>query len=367
MKSLAGKGILIIDATHGGDILAEELGEGSEVTLIDCYRTLRDSERKRLQRGGIEVRYEIDMEEAGEKDLIISPVHCPFFNPLSSSDTKIISHHEAVGILLKERKEDWGDTEFIEITGLRGKTSTAFFLYEILSEAGGKILFSGSLGVFYRKKETERKIDIKGDITPAFSISVLREAEKRGLEVDFAIFEHSLGFTGAADINVLTNIEREYDYRIAGGKESAIRAKIYTTKFLEDGKRRKKLVLSQSAYDEFFRPKDATLDFLTYDSIEAEIGEEFSDALLFSPRSNILASAMAARCADIDIETIKAALRKSKGVPGRMSSLFMNNWIIVDNSNPSVDITALKASLERIKRWKENNNWKGHLIVIFGG
>jgi 2-polyprenyl-3-methyl-5-hydroxy-6-metoxy-1,4-benzoquinol methylase len=66
--------ILILDLTHGGDILAEEYAaRGHSVTCADVYRLSTDEKRKELAGLGVNVTY----EAVGEHDLVVMPAHCP--------------------------------------------------------------------------------------------------------------------------------------------------------------------------------------------------------------------------------------------------------------------------------------------------
>ena len=112
--------ILVLDSIHGGKLLAEAfLSRGDQVDLVDVYR------------GSGPVR----AEEAGSRtyDLIVAPVHLDPDHPLLA-DTKIpvITHHDAVRVLLGNNIPP----VMVEITGARGKTTTAHTLAWLLPGPG---------------------------------------------------------------------------------------------------------------------------------------------------------------------------------------------------------------------------------------
>lgn len=85
--------------------------------------------------------------ESGKKAydlLVVLPVHCNFESEINSAGNlkiKKITHHEAVGFLLKNRI----NVPVIEITGVKGKTSVSWMLKEIFKDLNPLIL--SSLGV----------------------------------------------------------------------------------------------------------------------------------------------------------------------------------------------------------------------------
>jgi hypothetical protein len=289
----------LVDLTHGGVKISSELaksGEYENVFAYDLYGTLKEEDENFLKACGVRVlKDRDDFKEAIEsystflnnkkhesdgpnlninkefsektpnyleKDLIINPIHSPLniSNLLdeASEDLKlnideknqfsnsfeILSHHSATKLVLsswseKAKKEN---VDCIEITGVKGKTSVAYMLKEIMLENEKDTLLLSSLGAHLfkndlNKGELEDIVLVKNiSITPANIINTIQYANnivnpKDGheesfedlLNYDAAIFENSLGVCGLGDVGVLTNIVE--NYTIARGSSNAREAK----------------------------------------------------------------------------------------------------------------------------------------------
>lgn len=185
--------VLVLDTIHGGAELAVALrGAGHQVDEVDVY----------LGQAGISI------EEALVRtyDLVTAPVHLDPDHPLLRRHGPAVSHHEMVKWVLDGRLPH----PFIEITGARGKTTTAHALAALMPGPG---ILHTSTGT-YRYPERERLW--KKSITPASLIVAAREAERIG---GWLVAEESLGVTAAGDVAVLTSPE---DYPVAAGKKQAI-------------------------------------------------------------------------------------------------------------------------------------------------
>ncbi len=187
--------ILVLDTIHGGAVLAEALlRHGDDVDAIDVYR------------GGT-----LTPEEAAtrEYDLITAPVHLDPDYPLLHTGTPVISHHE-----MTRRLIGTCSIPLIEITGARGKTTTAFALASLMPGPG---ILHTSRGTF---RFPEKKLLFKKSITPASLLFALRAAETE--HAGWIIAEESAGVSGAGVLGILTS---ERDYPIGAGKKSALEAK----------------------------------------------------------------------------------------------------------------------------------------------
>ncbi len=188
--------ILVLDTIHGGAELAGALrGAGHQVDEVDVYRG----------KAGIPI------EEALVRtyDLVTAPVHLDSDHPLLRHHGPAVPHHEMVKRVLDGRLPH----PFIEITGARGKTTTAHALASLLPGPG---ILHTSTGTY---RYPERELLWKKSITPASLIVAVREAERIG---GWLVAEESLGVTAAGDVAVLTSAE---DYPIAAGKKHAIAEK----------------------------------------------------------------------------------------------------------------------------------------------
>ncbi|HNB03319.1 MAG TPA: coenzyme F430 synthase, partial [Methanoregulaceae archaeon] len=136
--------ILVIDTIHGGLDIARYLNvRGHFTDVVDVYR------------GNVG----IDAATAAERsyDLAIAPVHLDPWHPLLQSLTvPVISHHDAVRwIIGKDRP-----APFIEITGARGKTTTACALAHVMKGPG---ILHTSRGTY---RFPEKDLIWKKSITP---------------------------------------------------------------------------------------------------------------------------------------------------------------------------------------------------------
>ncbi len=190
--------ILVLDTIHGGNVIGSAFeSAGLTVDRVDVYRN--DS------------MVDADTAETRSYDLVIAPVHLdPDYSLLRSQDAPVISHHEAVRMLLSDKVPH----PMIEITGARGKTTTAHALASVMPGAG-VLLSSRGLTMY-----PEQKNLMHTSITPASILPAARAAEKCG---GFLIAEESLGVTGAGDLAILTS---DMTYRFAAGKRDALAQKI---------------------------------------------------------------------------------------------------------------------------------------------
>ncbi|MHC1629995.1 MAG: coenzyme F430 synthase [Methanoculleaceae archaeon] len=191
--------ILVLDTIHGGDLIAGALRPyADQVDAVDVYRSSS----------------EVTPEEAERRyyDLVIAPVHLIPTHPLFRRAPEIASHHDAARWLLERRGAQ--PHPFVEITGARGKTTTAHALAHLMPGEGvlhtsvGTCRFPDG-GVLWRRS-----------ITPASVIDAAVYAGDHGL---WCIAEESLGVCGAGDLAILTSPD---DYPVAGGMRRALDAKL---------------------------------------------------------------------------------------------------------------------------------------------
>jgi len=197
--------VLVLDLTHGGDIIARRLKEqGHRVTIADIYGLASPEARQSLIDSDIRVS---DKPPAEGFDLLVSPIHCPdsYIAPALFRERKFFS--DMVGDLIDE-------TPFrIEITGVKGKTSTCYLLAHILSDYGKTVLLHTSRGRELIKNGVRTIINPQVSIAPT---SLLASVEE---DVDYIVNEVSLGGSGKADMAIITNLV--HDYPIAANSRFA--------------------------------------------------------------------------------------------------------------------------------------------------
>jgi len=190
--------ILVLDTIHGGAEIARHLERKGHFTdIVDVYRG-RDG---------------IDAANASKRsyDLMIAPVHLdPSYFLLRTMRIPCISHHDAVRWILGRDVP----SPMIEVSGARGKTTTAHALAHVMKGPG--ILHASDGTVAY----PDHNILWKDSITPASVIPAARQSRTRD---EWLIAEISLGYCGSGDLAILTTGE---DYLFAGGKRSALQEKV---------------------------------------------------------------------------------------------------------------------------------------------
>ena len=184
--------ILVLDTIHGGEDIAAALRQrGDIVDAVDVYRGTGIPESVAASR-----RY----------DLVTAPVHLiPSYPLLAKAPVK--THHEMVRELVVPPRIS------VEITGARGKTTTAFALAHLMTDLGCGILHTSS-GTFLMP---ERELLWRKSITPASVIAASESAEKLGAE--WLIAEESVGVAGCGTLCILPS---GHEYPIAVGQPRAL-------------------------------------------------------------------------------------------------------------------------------------------------
>jgi len=323
--------ILVLDTIHGGKAIGEAFaGKGNCVDCVDVYREESDP----------------DVATALTRmyDLVVAPVHLDPDHPLLHfSPAPVISHHEAVRQLLGEKTPE----PMIEITGARGKTTTAHALASLM---GGKGILHSSIGT-YRFPET--KWLSKSSITPG---SVLAAAKMAFDIKGWLIVEESLGITCAGAMGIITSDE---DYLFAAGKKSALAAKIasaYYCKYLLLGKD-----ITAECQGRLIRIEDVAACKGTECSLSLD-GRNctFSNSLLADKgyRSSLMLAATAAMILGKD----PLSLSSFQAIPGRLSLSYDKGVLVVDNANSG---TNLETTLEAA-RYARNASGKEAITLVIG-
>ena len=454
----------LVDLTHGGVKISSELaksGEYENVFAYDLYGTLKEEDENFLKACGVRVlKDRDDFKEAIEsystflnnkkhesdgpnlninkefsektpnyleKDLIINPIHSPLniSNLLdeASEDLKldineknqfsnsfeILSHHSATKLVLsswseKAKKEN---VDCIEITGVKGKTSVAYMLKEIMLENEKDTLLLSSLGAHLfkndlNKGELEDIVLMKNiSITPANIINTIQYASnivnpKDGheesfedlLNYDVSIFENSLGVCGLGDVGVLTNIVE--NYTIAKGSSNARNAKkqvfncpmvVIEEETLKEHYPKESEIFSGrintfSIYDSSSNVFAQSIDYnLNQSKIKVRyhdlkiLGNEKSKngeiiIKTFAPGRhhvlNALTALTVALTLGIDDEAIQKGLENFNGIEGRTHLTKVGDSIIIEEINPGINTKAIESSIGMIRNIEDYH-------IIIGG
>ena len=449
----------LVDLTHGGVKISSELaksGEYENVFAYDLYGTLKEEDENFLKACGVRVLKDLDdfkeaiesystflnnkkHESDGpnlninkefsektpnylEKDLIINPIHSPLniSNLLdeASEDLKldineknqfsnsfeILSHHSATKLVLsswseKAKKEN---VDCIEITGVKGKTSVAYMLKEIMLEIEKNTLLLSSLGAHlfindHNRSEVEDIVLMKNiSITPANIINTIQYANninpkhshEDSLNYDAAIFENSLGVCGLGDVGVLTNIVE--NYTIAKGSSNARNAKkqvfncpmvVIEEETLKEHYPKESEIFSGrintfSIYDSSSNVFAQSIDYnLNQSKIKVRyhdlkiLGNEKSKngeifIKTFAPGRhhvlNALTALTVALTLGIDDEAIQKGLENFNGIEGRTHLTKMGDSIIIEEINPGINTKAIESSIGMIRNIEDYH-------IIIGG
>ncbi|MDD1717124.1 MAG: coenzyme F430 synthase [Methanoregulaceae archaeon] len=310
--------LLVLDAIHGGRELAEALREkGHSVDIVDVYRN-----------GG-----DISSAEASVRsyDLAIAPIHLDPGHPLLKGlSIPCVSHHEAVRWILGK---DVPET-VVEITGARGKTTTAHAVAHLMTGPG---VLHTSTGTY---RYPEKTLLWRKSITPASVIPAARKATEIG---GWLIAEISLGFCGLGGIGIITSPD---DYFVAAGTRSALSEKVRSA-----SRCRHLLVVPGvvARYTWTVRVEDAVHcegSLCRYD-LDGRTGSFSSPLLGFAAYQTPLM--LAAMCGCL-LNAEPSVLERFPGVEGRMSVSRNVDRLIVDNSNSGTNTATTLEAVEYIDK-----------------
>ena len=337
--------VIILDLTHGGDILAEEfLKEGHRVTCVDVYGIATQDAMDALAEKGAEVHRTVPV---GEYDLLVSPAHCPDSFMEGSTYRERMTFSRAVNRFLDDGRFR------IEVTGVKGKTSSCYLLAHILGTSGRTVFLHTSRGRGPWKNGGH-------DITGQMSIAPTSLMRLPSEDYDVIIEEVSLGGSGKADIAVITNLAQ--DYGIAGNTRRASDAK---ADILTDGINivcKKELGIWEKYGKRTFYPFGGNVS-----AIEGgmRMGEPLCIRITYNGSHSIrldggYLSLSYLRSVDVVLEICEAmdiptkdvldGLRTFKGVPGRGEIRKSDGrWHVLER-NPGISHISIGMTLESLKK-----------------
>lgn len=425
--------ILVVDMTHGGAVIASQFAKipGFQVYAWDIYQTLKSDVETSLIDQNVEL-VGVDFLKGIDDELwIIAPVHCDLrsylndatddtngndgtrINMDSMNFSRFMTHHEAVEFLMAELI----NVPVIEVTGVKGKTSTVSMLKEIFKDSNPLVL--SSLGVEVLENDESHVLKRNLSITPASIVEAWElleeflEGYENPFEVGLCIFEVSLGGTGLADVGVLTNLVENYP--VAGGTSSAAAAKsqifrsrrvvcdfesfslfylnntknLNETEFMFKTSEELQNVMmdvpdkiqgktNTFGWDTRANVKASNLEFGFHETrfqvevhdlktVNGKILNTSFEVSAFAPAPYHLQNILSVICTALTLETpidiIKKGLKSFKGIKGRTSIRDYRGVRVIEEINPGLNVEAVKKAVDMLKRISDERD----STVIFGG
>jgi len=348
--------VLVLDLTHGGEVLAYEYAErGDQVTIVDIYHTGKPELKSELIAAGIRVA---EAAPAETFDLGIVPIHCPDHFIGEAKMARRITAHQATGELAKF------PYPIVEFTGTRGKTSACHVLAHMLAQEGQKVALLTSKGLSIVEECTRAILKDKVSIAPPSVLSVA----KMDLQVDIGVFEVSIGGTGLADVSVVTGLD---DYPIAAGTRKAFYGKV---QMIESAKSAAVYPQAEAGLWEKHVPQGT--DVITFGPggdvsatlpkqlklgkavpLNVEIyGDAFKTKLpgtfLVPSYKTAFNSAIAAAVAlGMDMDAAIGSLSSFGGVPGRGEVSKEKGWYLISERNPGVSAGSIEWNVSVLERY----------------
>ena len=321
-----GSKVAVLDTIHGGAIIARRMVEsGLQAEAFEVYHHTPDL--------------------AGF-DLVVAPVHLAPDNPALALAVKakkrIITHHQAVGELLRGRVDP--AMQVFEVTGTHSKTSTALLLAMMLSWQK-KALSHTTRGLEIWQDGKSRLLEKGLSITPGNVIRAREEAQARGVEA--LICEISLGGTGLADYGIVTSLSG--DYSIANATKWASTAKLQMLALAKSGA---KILANSDAWlspDVSFARGGrvyARPDSLIFakEEVHLDLGQDLD---FMGYETAIAGAAAAAKLAGVPRSMVAQALTGFDGFSGRMKIKRRPNQIFFDSSNSGLKVRDVARALDR--------------------
>ena len=278
------------------------------------------------------------------------------------------------GFVLKKLK-------LVGVTGTNGKTSTTYFLEEILKEQHKRVGVIGTVEIRENGEKLNYKLATSTTPDTVELNEILCDMKNRGAEaIAMEVSSHGLELYKVDgiefDVGVFTNLTQDH-LDLHGTMENYLRAKSRLFRMCKKG------VLNVD--DSYFeRMKDrARCEILTYgiegdcdvkaenieymmDSVKFDVkyqGKSYSVKLMIPGKFsvyNALASIGAALCVGIPMENIVKALENIKGVPGRIQNVAKGKDfnVFVDYAHTPDGVLNIISSVREFT--------KGRVITVFG-
>jgi coenzyme F430 synthetase len=333
--------VAVADVNHGGLVLAEELCRlGYDAFAIDVYGTRKPATAR------VKV---VRPADAGRFDALVAPVHLPP-GPLTDyardAGIPVYTHHRMAGMIVAATGRLDG-LRSVEITGTRGKTTTAFALAGMLAAAGERVLLHTSSGLFFDGSPLGKRLSV----TPASIIRALDEPLAARPTVFVA--EVSLGGCGTADVGVITSLRN--DYPVAGGTVLSSQAKMQMIEYA----RPDSTIVHDSSFCAVGGRQEITfgpggdLDYNNDGLIGSPLFQDSTINPRWSPaldpaayRQPVLCAAATAIALGIRPEDIGRGLESFDGVPGRMKFGEREGRRLLDNSSSGLTVAGVAHALE---------------------
>ena len=361
----SGKNVAVLDTIHGAREICKKLREiGAAAVAFNIYHNTPTP------------------DVVDSFDVVITPVHAntPLVARAEALEIPVLTHHQAVGQLVRQSGE-LNDALVFEVTGVKGKTSTAALLGNAYADR--KLLTLTSLGL--EVSENGRYIAKRRlSITPASILTAIDLTKKFDFDPEVYIFEVSLGGTGLADVNIITTLLPEYD--IAQHTKTSTLAKL---QMITNAKESSCLVapmdevppIKQKCCLNTFGDGRANVRYkntgsneatMAYSDLERIDGSLASGEIHFalsgsfdfkSYETALLCFTAAALSANLSPDTISSQLSHFKGVLGRMSAATFNGRFLIDNSNSGLDEASIKKAIQYGLTFKK----VGHKVILIIG
>ncbi len=360
-----GKRIAVFDTIHGGRQICRSLREiGADADTFDIYHDPPSA------------------DAIHSFDVVIAPVHAPaaLMARVEALNIPTLTHHQAVGEIARSNEKLQSACVF-EVTGVKGKTTTASLLGNAYSDRRTALLTSHGLELRENGRYVAKK---RLSITPANILTALELMAEFDFDPEICIFEVSLGGTGLADVNVLTTLSPEYG--IGQDTKTSTFAKLQ----MISNAKASSCVVASADVTSFVKPTrcvntfgndNATVRYAKTAGDHAKIefadltrvdGAHISGEVPFvlagsydfaSYKDTILCFAAAALSASLDPETISRTLTSFRGVMGRMIATEISGRVLIDNSNSGLDELSIERAINYGLMFKKT----GHSAVLIVG